>query len=74
MEEVDLIVDDRLAIEIKSAQKVGIKDLRGLLKIRDETDWQELILLSQDPLDQILVGVTCLNWQTFVQRLWAHHY
>jgi len=74
LEEVDLIVDDRLAIEIKSAQKVGIKDLRGLLKIRDETDWQELILVSQDPLDQILEGVTCLNWQTFVQRLWAHHY
>ena len=73
-EEVDLIVDDSHAIEIKSTQKVGIKDLRGLLKIRDEADWKELILVSQDPLDRILEGVTCLHWQTFVQRLWAHHY
>ena len=73
-EEVDLIVDDSMAIEIKATQKVGIKDLRGLLKIREEADWKDLILVSQDPLDQITEGITCLNWQSFLQRLWAHSY
>ena len=73
-EEVDLIVDDSMAIEIKATQKVGLKDLRGLLKIREEADWKELILVSQDPLDQRLDGIICLNWQSFLQRLWTHSY
>ncbi|MCX6129039.1 MAG: ATP-binding protein, partial [Proteobacteria bacterium] len=73
-EEVDLIVDDSMAIEIKATQKVGIKDLRGLLKIRDEADWKHLILVSQDPLDHVLEGITCLNWQSFLHRLWTHSY
>jgi predicted AAA+ superfamily ATPase len=73
-DEVDLVVDDSMAIEIKATQKVGLKDLRGLLKIRDEADWKNLILVSQDPLDQVLEGITCLNWQTFLGRLWKHDY
>jgi uncharacterized protein len=72
--EVDLIIDDHLAIEIKATSKVNLKDLRGLIQIQGEADWKERILVSQDPLDQVLEGVTCLHWQTFLARLWAHHY
>ncbi len=73
-DEVDLIVDDCMAIEIKATQKVGAKDLRGLLKIRDEANWTSLILVSHDPLDQISEGISCLNWKTFLERLWGHSY
>lgn len=73
-QEVDLIVDDHLAIEIKATSKVNLKDLRGLKLIQDEAGWKERILVSQDPLNQILEGVTCLHWQTFLERLWAHSY
>jgi len=72
--EVDLIIDDAVAIEIKATSKVNLRDLRGLIQIQDEADWKQRILVSQDPLDQVLEGVTCLNWQTFLERLWAHHY
>lgn len=73
-DEVDLIVDECMAIEVKATQKVGAKDLRGLLKIRDEAPWKSLILVSQDPLDQVLEGITCLDWKSFLERLWAHSY
>ncbi len=73
-DEVDLVVDESMAIEIKATQHVTPKDLRGLHKIREETDFKDLILVSHDPLDRVVEGVTCLHWQTFLQRLWAHSY
>jgi len=73
-QEVNLIIDDHIAMEIKATSKVNLRDLRGLTQIQDEAAWKERILVSQDPLNQVLDGVTCLYWQTFLERLWAHHY
>ena len=73
-QEVDLIIGDDLAIEIKATSKVSSKDLQGLIQIEEEGEWKERILVSHDPLTQVFQGISCLHWQTFLERLWAHKY
>jgi predicted AAA+ superfamily ATPase len=73
-QEVDLVIGDDVAIEIKATSKISLRDLQGLIQIEEEAEWKERILISQDPLNQVIKGITCLHWQTFLERLWSHKY
>jgi predicted AAA+ superfamily ATPase len=70
--EVDLVLDNRVAIEIKSTDRVVDKHLKGLRAFKEEQTC-ECILVSRDPLprktaDNILI----LPWQEFLDRLWSN--
>jgi len=69
-EEVDFIIGDRYAIEIKSKSKTTTKDARHLIKLREEGFAGKLIVLSQDPIDRIEGGVSYTFWRTFLSELW----
>lgn len=70
-DEVDLIVDDRLAIEIKATQRASNRDGKGLKKIADENNWQHRILVSQDPIERKYEdGLWVMPWEVFLRRLW----
>jgi len=74
-EEVDLIVGDRTAIEIKSAKKVSDRFLSGLIRIGDEQSWKHRILVSNDPINAgHSSGILLLHWETFFQNLWDGKY
>jgi predicted AAA+ superfamily ATPase len=73
-QEVDLVIGDDIAIEIKATSKISLRDLQGLIQIEEEAEWKERILISQDSLNQVRQGITCLHWQTFFERLWSHKY
>ena len=69
--EVDLILENDIAIEIKSADRVVDKHLKGLRAFKEEHD-SKGILVSRDPRprktpDDILI----LPWQDFLERLWS---
>ena len=70
-EEVDLVIDDRLAIEIKSTQRASGRDSKGLGKIAEENAWQRRILVSQDPIERKYDGeLWLMPWDKFFHRLW----
>jgi predicted AAA+ superfamily ATPase len=71
-DEVDLVIDDRIAIEFKSTRHVTGSDLKGLRKIRDEATWEKLIIVSQDPISKLADNILSLDWQSFLGRLWGH--
>jgi uncharacterized protein len=71
-DEVDLVIDDRIAIEFKSTRHVTGNDLKGLRKIRDEATWEKLIIVSQDPISKLADNILSLDWQSFLGRLWDH--
>ena len=73
-DEVDLVIDDRIAIEIKSTRQVTGSDLKGLRKIRDEAMWEKLIIVSQDPIPKFAENILSLDWQSFLSRLWGHEF
>ncbi|MCK5055010.1 MAG: DUF4143 domain-containing protein, partial [Candidatus Aminicenantes bacterium] len=70
--EVDLILNSRVAVEIKSTDRVTNKHLKGLRAFKEEHDCT-CILVSRDErprqtFDEILI----LPWRVFLDRLWAN--
>lgn len=69
--EVDIIVGDTLAIEVKSTTKVAAKHLKGLKALAEENICHSYMLISQDPIARVAEGCQCMPWTEFLNRLWA---
>ena len=68
--EVDFIIDDHTAIEVKATKKVTSRDMKGLLALQQENIFKYYYLVSQDPIETKQGKILCLHWKTFVKRLW----
>ncbi len=73
-QEVDLIVQDLLAIEIKATDLVQEKHLKGLKALREEELIRDYLIVSQDSKIRKLDGITIYPWREFLDRLWAGHW
>ena len=69
--EVDFTIGDEVAIEVKSTKKINRDDFLGLNALREEGIFKAFFIVSSDPVDIVRDGVHCLNWKTFLRRLWA---
>lgn len=67
--EVDLIIGDKLAIEIKSSDKISKKHLKGLKALREEGLIESYYLVSLDKIDRTVDGVRLIYWETFLKDL-----
>ena len=71
--EVDAIIGNRVAIEIKSTDIVKPKHLKGLKAFADEYSGFERILVSFDPITRTNEdGIRIINIHDFLKRLWAN--
>ncbi|MCZ0932755.1 MAG: ATP-binding protein [Oligoflexia bacterium] len=69
--EVDFIVGNKMALEVKSSRKITQRDHKGLLAICDEKKWKRLIIVSQDPVQASFKnGIQHLHWELFLTKLW----
>ena len=48
--EVDFIIGNDTAIEVKSSNKVTVRDHKGLLALKEENQWKHMIIVSKDPI------------------------
>ena len=69
--EVDFILDDTLAIEVKSTTKVGDRDLRGLRALAEEGTISGFLVVCREPAARLKDGIGILPRQVFLERLWA---
>ena len=70
--EVDLIINDQIAIEIKSTKTVTQKMKHGLELIADEGSWRMRLLVTQDPIEKIDDnGLQMLHFSKFLELLWG---
>lgn len=68
--EVDFIIDDRWAIEIKSTDHINTKHLKGLQVLGEEGICEHYILVSQDPIKRRYDNIVLWPWQEFLSALW----
>ncbi|MCD6055504.1 MAG: putative ATPase [Gammaproteobacteria bacterium] len=68
--EVDFIIGDKIAIEVKAAKKISRKHLKGLTELIQENKIEKYYLISQDPIARKEDGITILPWETFIKQLW----
>lgn len=69
--EVDFVVGEHTAIEVKATRSISDKNLRGLKALAEEKVFQNYYLVSQDPIEAKSGLVHCVHWKTFMEMLWA---
>lgn len=68
--EVDLLIADDIAIEIKATEKVSDKHLKGLKLLEEENIIQQYFLVSQDPIARRYGNIMVIHWKDFLEKLW----
>ena len=69
--EVDFILGDQTAIEVKATRSVSQRDPRGLSALAEEKMMKHLILVCQEATPRKIGAILILPWQEFLERLWA---
>ena len=68
--EVDFIIDNRIAIEAKSAEMVHDKHTKGLKALHEEGIIERSILVCREERPRRKDGIDILPWRMFLQELW----
>lgn len=70
-QEVDILIGERAAIEIKSTARCSPRDFKGLFALAEENVFSDLYLVSQDKISAKKDGVLAIYWNDFLKKLWA---
>lgn len=68
--EVDFVIGDDIAIEVKSSEMVSGKQIKGLKMFSEEIQCKHKIAVSFDRRARIDQGIQILPWQDFLTKLW----
>ena len=69
--EVDFIVADEMAIEVKATVRAHSRDLQGLRRIGDERRFRHRILVCREETPRLVDDILVLSIPEFLRRLWA---
>lgn len=69
-QEVDLIIGNKVAIEIKSSKQINLKHLKGLLALKEEKKVANYLIVSNDPIERDIGKITNIHWKLFLEKLW----
>ena len=72
--EVDFVLADSTAIEVKAKDAVGDRDLRGLRALREEALLEHYLVVSLEARPRTVDGIEILPWKVFLERLWDGAY
>src|SRR3989339_14113 len=70
-EEVDFIVGDEMAIEVKGTEFVADKHLKGLLALNEEMKFKHNIVVSLDSEPRKIGNTDILPVRMFLEKLWS---
>jgi predicted AAA+ superfamily ATPase len=70
--EVDLLLDDQVAVEIKGSSQVADKHLKGLRALKEENIFRRFIVVSLDNARRKTAdGIEVFHWRDFLDQLWT---
>ena len=70
--EVDLIIENEMAIEIKSTNQVNEKHFKGIRKLKEENQHKRFLVISNDPRKRKTQdNIEIYPWSAFLDELWA---
>ncbi|PIR16506.1 MAG: ATPase [Deltaproteobacteria bacterium CG11_big_fil_rev_8_21_14_0_20_49_13] len=72
--EVDFVLDDIAAIEVKAKSVISKRDLKGLMALKEESSLKHFILVSFEERPRQVDGVTILPWNIFLEKLWGREF
>src|SRR5213594_3414673 len=69
--EVDFIIGDHTAVEIKAKGNLAPQDLKSLRALREEGRLKRFICVSLEPRPRAMDGCTVLPYREFLDALWS---
>ena len=69
--EVDFVIDDHTAIEVKAKANVAPRELRSLQALAEEKKLKRFLCVSLEPRRRKVGGITILPYREFLDALWA---
>ena len=72
--EVDFLIGNSCAIEVKGSKMVQNKHLNGLILLSEEIPLKHKIVVSLDLNSRIIGDIRILPWKVFFEELWAGVY
>lgn len=72
--EVDFIIGDHTAVEVKAKPNVSTADVRSLRALADEGTFKRLLCVSLEPRPRQLGRITVLPLTHFLDALWGEEY
>lgn len=73
-QEVDFVIGDDMAIEVKSSHHIQDKHLKGLKAFAEEGLCKKYILVSQDTINRNQDNISILYWEDFLTALWEDRF
>ena len=72
--EVDFIIGDHTAVEVKAKETVSPQDLKPLRALAEETRLKRYLCVSMEPRARKIDNLTVLPYRTFLKALWSGEY
>lgn len=68
--EVDYLIGDHTAVEVKSTQKVSPRHFKGLRALKEEGVFKKYLLVTHDKIATEKEGIRSIYWRDFLKELW----
>ena len=73
--EVDFVIGDHIAIEVKASHEVRKRDLKGLKALCEEIPFPHKLVVSLEKKPRLLEeGILIFPWQDFLNKLWRKEF
>jgi hypothetical protein len=72
--EVDFIIADHTAVEVKAKETISSQDVKSLHALAEENKLKRNLCVSLEPRHRNIGRVTVLPWQEFMDELWSGGY
>ena len=72
--EVDFILGDHTAIEVKAKETVAPQDVKSLRALADERKLKRYVCVSLEPRPRRVDGITLMPVREFLEALWSGEY
>jgi predicted AAA+ superfamily ATPase len=72
--EVDFIIGDHTALEVKAKENVSDQDIKSLLALAEEKKLKHYLCISLDRRKRKVKGVTIIPFNEFLETLWDGRY
>lgn len=68
--EVDFVIDDKIAVEVKATEHVGATHLKGLKALGEDFPRMRKIVVSTEERPRMIDGIEIMNVSSFFKDLW----
>ena len=68
--EVDFIIGDHTAVEVKAKENISTQDLKSLRALAEEKKLKRYLCVSLEARTRMLDGITILPVKEFLKSLW----